>query len=568
VYKLRPLFILSLLVVTALLASPMAVSSYSQTSSSIPPTKAGASEAIAAVNLPSLSLQSIGRTADTEPSTLGENQGAGGGGQPNGQSGQPGLAPVPHLSRNAPIDLSSAGSAATQTLSTSDTPPQVIYPNAPSTAISSSPERKLFYSSGYWWAFWQESSSPFDCVYSSSPDEATWSSPAAVVSGPSYQCECASVWVSGGTVYYAQTTGTNDFVYESGTIAGGAITWSAATTVPTVYNTQDTSGYQSSISVITDSLGDPWVAVYAENGAAGAGAQYAEVYEYAGGAWAAESLPIASPNIGPEFPGGWVQMVPLPEPSPGVPGVAVLYSFVDCSGCFTGVNRQYTTGISGGVSTWSTVVGAGADYAEFSATAVGNTIYIAGSLGSGGVDFSYYTTGQPAASSPVSIATGTAWTRFGSSGGTDVSISQGASGSDTLVIFYENFIADNVDYSVGSIGTGGAVTWGATQDIYSTPPPSSEVFGVSSADTATAGDEFGVVFTLYPGGIIQLYFASITVSTSLASPTISTTPSPTGETLGTSTVALEDTATLAGGNSPTGAITHPILQWRQHPCRH
>ena len=62
-------------------------------------------------NLQSLNLQSVGRTAPPEPPILGENQGAGGGGPPNEQTGQLGLAPVPHLLRGvrspnalAPLD--------------------------------------------------------------------------------------------------------------------------------------------------------------------------------------------------------------------------------------------------------------------------------------------------------------------------------------------------------------------------------------------------------------------------------------------------------------------------------
>jgi hypothetical protein len=393
----------------------------------------------------------------------------------------------------------------------------VLAPNAPEGAIASSPERKLFYSSGHWWAFWEDNLSPSNFVYSSSSDEVTWSSPTVIAAGLSYGCECTSVWVSGGTVYYAIANGSNYFDYNSGTLnAGGTIAWSGQTKVTTEYNTQ------GSISIITDALGDPWVAAYTESGSAGASPQYTEVYEDSGGVWsAAANSPILGGDMGPEYQDGWVQVVPTPNPSSGVPGVGVLYSFIDCTGCYTGTSLQYTTGTSMGHVTWSSAIGVGSGYAEFSATAVGSTIYIAGSLGIGGIDASYYTIGGTP-SAPVSIAAGRGWT---GSSPTDVAISQGAPGSDTLVVFYENGSINNVDYNVGSIGTGGAVTWGATQGIYSTPPGGTEMFSVGSVDTATAGNEFGVVFTSYQSAFIQLFFASITVSVSSGVP-VSITLSP------------------------------------------
>jgi len=442
-------------------------------------------------------------------------------------------------------------SGTTPSFSSSDTPPQLISTSASEFGTSSSPERKLFYSSGYWWVFWEENSDNF--VFSSSPDEITWSLPTVVASGLSNACECASVWVNAGTVYYAQSTGLQNFTYNTGALnAGGTITWSTPTTVATKYNTQD------SISIITDALGNPWVAVYTESGSAGATPQYVEVYEHTGGAWsAAANSPIAGQNFGgPEYLAGWVQMVPLPELSPTLPGVAVLYAFVDCTLCFSGVSLEYTY-LSGGALAWSSAVSAGASYAEFSATAVGDTIYIAGSNGFGtsgsgglgGVEFSSYTVGAPTASSPVLIAPGASWGSFPPTPGTDVSISQGAAGSGTLIIFYEDQLGFNLDYSISAnLGA----TWGTTQSMY--PSPQTIVSAVSSVDSATPGNEFGVVFTNYAGSF-DLEFASVTVS-SLASPTIATTPSATSATLG---VTLKDTANLAGGTSPTGTITFTLF---------
>ncbi len=51
------------------------------------------------------------------------------------------------------------------------------------------------------------------------------------------------------------------------------------------------------------------------------------------------------------------------------------------------------------------------------------------------------------------------------------------------------------------------------------------MFSVGSVDTATAGNEFGVVFTSYQSAFIQLFFASITVSVSSGVP-VSITLSP------------------------------------------
>src|SRR5205814_586846 len=45
-----------------------------------------------------------------------------------------------------------------------------------------------------------------------------------------------------------------------------------------------------------------------------------------------------------------------------------------------------------------------------------------------------------------------------------------------------------------------------------------------------------------------------------ASPSITTTPSPTSIALGTSSVTLKDTADLEGGYNPTGTITFTLYQ--------
>ena len=74
-----------------------------------------------------------------------------------------------------------------------------------------------------------------------------------------------------------------------------------------------------------------------------------------------------------------------------------------------------------------------------------------------------------------------------------------------------------------------------------------------------AGNVLGRVF----GGDSQNFQfngpSNLTAPASPASPTLTTTPSPTTVTLGTNSVTLTDSATLAGGNSPTGTITFTLF---------
>ena len=106
-----------------------------------------------------------------------------------------------------------------------------------------SPERKVFYSSGYWWVFWANTGGFY---YSSSLNGTFWSSPIDFSTGTSF-----SVWVAQGTdtVYYAASTGSAEFYYNTGTLnspVDGQIAWGTQTTVSTIYDTE------GSISVITD----------------------------------------------------------------------------------------------------------------------------------------------------------------------------------------------------------------------------------------------------------------------------------------------------------------------------
>ncbi len=59
---------------------------------------------------------------------------------------------------------------------------------------------------------------------------------------------------------------------------------------------------------------------------------------------------------------------------------------------------------------------------------------------------------------------------------------------------------------------------------------------------------------------LQFNSSNITAPINTASPTLTTTPSPTTVTLGANLVTLTDSATLAGGNSPTGTINFTLFQ--------
>lgn len=382
-------------------------------------------------------------------------------------------------------------------------------------ATSSSPERKVFNALSYWWVFW-DTYGTFS--YSSSSDGSTWSTP---VEPTGFSSELSfSVWVSGSTVYYAASNGvtnpdgTGSFYYNTGTLnSDGTITWATESIVSTQYPTQ------GSVSVITDTLGDPWVNVYTEDSSQN---QYAEVYELTGGSWILANSFLGG-DVGDAI-NGWVQVVPLPAQD-SMPNVAILYSFEDCDGCFTGTHIAWTTGFSDGSWSWSSAFNVGAyeedqvNYAEFSATAIGDTVYVAGSAASGdlptedisvssGIWFSSWTIGESGLSSiPVLISDGEGWD---TPTPTDVSISQGAVGSSTLVIFY-NYPGQNLDYSV-STDLGASGSW-TQSSIFSTPQTS--ITAVNSADSATTGGEIGVAFVNYEE-VFDLDFATVTTSSTSA----------------------------------------------------
>ena len=104
-------------------------------------------------------------------------------------------------------------------------------------------------------------------------------------------------------------------------------------------------------------------------------------------------------------------------------------------------------------------------------------------------------------------------------------------------------------YLCVSLDNGGGAT-NLSQGIFLDPN------GTVSVDTSNV---FGRVFG---GDSHNFQFngpGNLTAPLSIASPTLTTTPSPTAVTLGSNPVTLTDSATLAGGNSPTGTITFTLL---------
>ena len=92
---------------------------------------------------------------------------------------------------------------------------------------------------------------------------------------------------------------------------------------------------------------------------------------------------------------------------------------------------------------------------------------------------------------------------------------------------------------------------------YTTPtgftlPTSGTVTGTYQWDASYSGDSNN-------NTVSDNNAADEQVMVSAASPTITTTPSPTTVTLGTTPVTLNDTAILAGGYHPTGTITFTLF---------
>jgi hypothetical protein len=102
--------------------------------------------------------------------------------------------------------------------------------SASSIPATSSSQRKIFYTNGYYWAFWAYGN---NLSYSTSSDGYTWSSPTLVVSTPSLSNIDFSVWTNGTHVFYARTglgAGYN-LTFRVGRISGNTISWNSEVVV-------------------------------------------------------------------------------------------------------------------------------------------------------------------------------------------------------------------------------------------------------------------------------------------------------------------------------------------------
>ena len=104
---------------------------------------------------------------------------------------------------------------------------------------------------------------------------------------------------------------------------------------------------------------------------------------------------------------------------------------------------------------------------------------------------------------------------------------------------------------------------GPTLDLNTGSGPSSLAQGIfldpNGMISVSSANVLGRVF----GGDsrnLEFNSSNITAPINTASPTLTTTPSPATVTLGANLVTLTDSATLAGGNSPTGTITFTLFQ--------
>ncbi|MGI0079978.1 MAG: hypothetical protein ACRECH_10170, partial [Nitrososphaerales archaeon] len=228
-----------------------------------------------------------------------------------------------------------------------------IQTSSVNSATSYSFERKVVYSQGLWWAFYGNGTK---IDYSTSPDGSSWSAPVVVTSSSdSTKGYNFGIWQSGNTIYYVLTASgsSSSFLWRYGTLqSSSAINWAISeTSVATAHTVYSYS------SIVTDSLGNVWVALNTNDGTN----THVEVWKYATNSWSKVNdispLPADTVSI----------LVPLSQ------GVALIYG----EGSITS-KVEITTTLTG--TAWSSTVSPPSNYALFdsSATAIGNTVYFAG----------------------------------------------------------------------------------------------------------------------------------------------------------------------------------------------
>lgn len=379
-------------------------------------------------------------------------------------------------------------------------------------ATSPSSQTKLFFTDGLWWAFWGTQMPPsYQWVinYSTSPDGTTWTQQGNVTDSGPYTLSGAdfSLWVSGNTLYYVLSSGgtSNSFEYRYGTLnPTGSITWQIPeTSQSTNYKTEGPA------SIITDSAGNVWVALYTVNFGTTPLTPYIEVYTFnptsATPTWT-NAADFKGPTGSASTPSANVVLVPLPG-DPG-PEVGLLYNI------FLGASPiSITTTVDGSWScstscTSSDTVQTLSSYGSVSAVSAGDVIYAVGQASGGSVRFFTFTQGRSGTSAETVISTSS-----GYSSQSTPSIEEGPSGSGDFVAFYGK--GTNSAYYNSTTDAG--ATWSN---------PGVRVFdvetsltGVDASYTSSSSLEFGVIGTDYEGGGANVLFDEATIPSIAVSPT-------------------------------------------------
>ncbi len=127
------------------------------------------------------------------------------------------------------------------------------------------------------------------------------------------------------------------------------------------------------------------------------------------------------------------------------------------------------------------------------------------------------------------------------------------------VVLTGGLTPDNVLFNfVGGSLSGGGPTLNLSTTIGASNLAQGIFLDPNGSVSIGSGNVFGRVFG---GDSRNLLFtgSNLTAPITTASPTLTTTPSPTAVTLGANPVTLTDSATLTGGNSPTGTISFTLF---------
>jgi hypothetical protein len=118
-------------------------------------------------------------------------------------------------------------------------------------------------------------------------------------------------------------------------------------------------------------------------------------------------------------------------------------------------------------------------------------------------------------------------------------------------VIFNVVVGSNLSGGIGLTITNNNLTTSAAQGIFLNPNGPITINGNSN-----------IVGRVFGGDSQSFQFNGVSNLTALATPvtpTLSTTPNPTSITLGSATPVLKDSATLAGGNAPTGTVTFTLF---------